>query len=215
MYAGENAYTKALFDTDQQLAQATFIRDHWVPEMKGQLSKAANGDLSALKTVARGLASESVAIEGVEFQDGLNPEEVKSISALLDHSKALSREQWKTAKTEKDVALKNAGWDQPAIASQVKSEQFNQVLHDWTTGQDVLTSAVAIEDDRIINIKNSLYASAEWPGSGAFHAAETNVFGTWPKRYGNWMILWLSTLVMMVALVILPKINFPGRPRRT
>ena len=215
MYAGENTYTKALFDTDQRLAQATFIRDHWVPEMKGQLSRAANGDQSALKTVARGLASESVTIEGVEFQDGLNPEEVTSIATMLDHSQALSREQWRTAKAEKDAALKNAGWDQPMVASQVKSEQFNQVLHDWTTGQDVLTSAVAIEDDHIINTKNALYDSADWPGFGHFHAAETNMGRTWPKRYGNWLVLWLSTIVMMIALATFPKISFPDRPPRT
>ena len=59
MYAADNAFTRPLYQAEQGMAQAEFLRDRWVPEMKSQLREAQKGEDAALKRVAKGCATQT------------------------------------------------------------------------------------------------------------------------------------------------------------
>lgn len=215
LYAADNAYTHALFNVDQDLAQARFMRDRWVPEMESHVEKAKDGQSASLKILARGFQSQGLSIPTGTFNRPSSEMDWALISSQLDQAKTAHRALWRKAKQEKDKTLQQLGWDQPETLAQIKSAQFNRVLHEWTTQKNALTSGVGLDRACIVNTKDALYSGAEWPGLGAFYSAQSRMGGEVPKRYANWAVLWSSTFILMIALAW-GKSGFTRvRPRRT
>lgn len=215
LYAADNAYTQALFDVDQDLAQARFMRDRWVPEMENHVEKAKDGQSASLKILAWGFQSQGFSIPKGTFNRPNSEIDWDLISSQLDQAKTAHRALWRKAKQEKDKTLQQLGWDQPETLAQIKSAQFNRVLHEWTTQKNALTAGVALDKAHIVNTKDALYSRAEWPGMGAFYSAQSWMGRTVAKRYANWTVLWSSTFILMIALA-LGKSGFTrARPRRT
>ncbi|MCH1576179.1 MAG: hypothetical protein L7S67_07875, partial [Flavobacteriales bacterium] len=133
----------------------------------------------------------------------------------LERYRQSQRSAWREAKTSKDEILHQKGWDDPAKGMAIKEAEFNQVLIDWTTQDQVLNKGIAVYNERIINTKDALYTQPSWPGNGAFHAAQTRIgSGVVPKSWGNWMVLWGATMGFIVALAFKNKVRLPGRSRQ-
>jgi len=215
MYAADNAFTAPLFDADRRIAEAEFLRDRWIPEVRRQLLRAQDGDESAIKLVARGVALHHLATPSVVFEDGLTPDEAGIINGALDLFKEDQRRAWRGAKADRDDLLVANGWDRAEPAKAIKQEEFNRVLLDWTTDADILSSGISVEGGDVLNTLDALYAIPDWPGAGSFHAAKAWLGMEVPKRVANWMVLWTSTLGMMLGLILLRKFRPQGRLRRT
>ena len=109
LYAAGNEVDAALFEVNQDLAEHSFRRDRWVPEMRNQTQAAAREDEQALRTVAKGLLELTGPSPAVVLEDGVNPEEVQRILDALDAEQALHRTAWKDAKAQKDHILEERG----------------------------------------------------------------------------------------------------------
>ena len=213
LYAADNGFAAPLYSSEREMAQAEFLRDRWNPEMTRQLQDASTGNLEAVKTVARGVSKAGLTVD-VTFENGLNQDDVKLITAALARHRAGQRAAWLTAKSNRDRILKELGWDAPEKAKGIKDAQFNQVLLDWTTGTDFLSTGLAIENHNIVNTMDALYALPDWPGRGPFHAAEAWIGRRIPKWTANWMVLWSATFAMMIGLIAVKRIRPQGRPRQ-
>ncbi len=219
LYAAETDYATAVFDFHKQLAEAAFRRDRWVPEMQRQLQAASQGDVQALSTVKQEwqtLFSRGALKVSATFKDGLDGIEFSALSDELESYRGQQRKAWRNAKQGLDDKLAALGWDKATTARPIKDAQFNQVLMDWTTKDQVINKGFAVDGDRIVNTRDALYAKPAAPGAGAYHSARSNVGGhEVPKRWGNWIVLWMATIAMMVGLSFRPSFRLPGRPRQT
>ena len=191
------------------------MRDRWVPEMENHVEKAKDGQSASLKILAWGFQSQGFSIPKGTFNRPNSEIDWDLISSQLDQAKTAHRALWRKAKQEKDKTLQQLGWDQPETLAQIKSAQFNRVLHEWTTQKNALTSGVALDKAHIVNTKDALYSRAEWPGMGAFYSAQSWMGGMVPKRYANWTVLWSSTFILMIALAWGKSGFTRARPQRT
>ena len=214
MYAADNAFTSPLFGADQDMAQAEFLRDRWVPEMKRQVDLAEDGNANAIAVLARGFQRHHLATS-IDVADGVNSEEALFLARQLDGFRNRQRDAWLKAKAERDSILNDQGWGNPASAKAIKQGELNHALEGWTTGADILSTGFALDYDDIHNTRDALYAHPQLPGSGPFHSARSWMGYVVPKWTANWTVLWISTLIMMAGLVIWGTLRPQGRPRRT
>lgn len=219
LYAAETEYASALYDKRSALAEATFRRDRWAPEMQRQLNAAHGGDPGSLKTTAKAwtaLFQQGDLRVSATFTDGIDTGEYAALTAELDHYKDTQRKAWRQAKNSLDQALSANGWDAPSVSKPIMRAQYNQVLMDWTTQDQVLNAGLAVEDNTIFNTRDALYAPPSPPAMGAFHAA-TSQWGTLqvPKRWSNWLVLWMATFLLMAGLAAKDVFRRRGRPRQT
>ncbi len=219
IYAAETEYAAALFDVNRSLAQASYLRDRWAPEMQRHLDAAFEGDNNALRIVAAewaGLVRKGEATLSVTFEDGLDAQEYAALSDALDSHREAQRQAWRSARGTMDATLQSTGWSDPKVGAPVKERTFNQVLMDWTTQDQILNQGIAVDGSRLRNTRDALYAEAEPPGFGPFHAARTRLFGQEvSKKIGNWTVMWGTTLVLMLMLAMKESFRLPGRLRRT
>lgn len=214
MYASDNAFSSPLFGAEQRMAKAEHLRDRWVPEMKRQLDRAQDGDATALVTVINGLGRYRLAPD-IDVSTGVNSEAALAILSQLDGFRTRQRDGWLLAKTERDSVLRAFGWDNPSSVKAIKEKELNHTLLNWTTRADVLSTGITLENNEIHNTKDALYAMPHWPGSGPFHAAQSWIGRVVPKRVANWMVLWTSTFIMILGLILWGNLRPQGRPRRT
>ena len=219
LYAAETEYEAALFGQHRKLAEASFRRDRWAPEMQRQLNAARDGDQGALKILAAGwkpLFDRGALTVTARFEDGLDSAEYEILTDALETYRSGQRKAWRLAKDELDAKLVSKGWDRAEAARPVKDTEFNQVLVDWTTQGQVISKGFALMQDRIVNTRDALYSQPANPGAGAFHAALSNWAGREvPKRWSNWLIMWTATLAIMATLSFRSAFRLPGRPRQT
>ena len=213
MYAADNAFTRPLYQAEQGMAQAEFLRDRWVPEMKSQLREAQKGEDAALKRVAKGCAAQGIPVDSVSFEDGVSASEAAFLTRGLNRFRDAQREAWRQWKSQRDDALIAQGWDAPEASKAIQDAEFNQVLLDWTTGADVLSAGIAVEEDDLLNSVDALYARADWPGLGTFYSAHSWMGITVSKRTANWTVLWLATFLLMAGLIFGEKVRRSDRPR--
>ena len=166
-----------------------FLRDRWVPEMKSQLREAQKGEAAALKRVAKGCAAQRIPVDSVSFEDGVSASEAAFLTRGLNRFRDAQRKAWRQRKSQRDDALIAQGWDAPEASKAIQNAEFNQVLLDWTTGADVLSAGIAVEDDDLLNSVDALYAPADWPGLGTFYSAHSWMGTTVSKRTANWTVL--------------------------
>ncbi len=213
MYAADNAFTRPLYQAEQGMAQAEFLRDRWVPEMKSQLREAQKGEAAALKRVAKGCAAQRIPVDSVSFEDGVSASEAAFLTRGLNRFRDAQRKAWRQRKSQRDDALIAQGWDAPEASKAIQNAEFNQVLLDWTTGADVLSAGIAVEEDDLLNSVDALYARADWPGLGTFYSAHSWMGTTVSKRTANWTVLWLATFLLMAGLIFGEKVRRSDRPR--
>ena len=208
-----------MFEVNRSLARASYLRDRWAPEMQRSLDDALGGDDGALRIVAaewKRMEGQLDAAASVTFEDGLVPQEHAALSAAIDHFRDIQRQSWRKARESKDNALQSTGWADPSVGGPVKERSFNQVLMDWTTQDQILNKGIAVDGVSLHNTRDALYADAQPPGRGPFHAARTRMFGQeFSKKWGNWGIMWVTTCLLMLVLAMKESIRTPGRPRRT
>ena len=218
LYSAETEYAAALLNANESLAQSAFLRDRWHPEMVRQITQAHQGNAEALRTVA---AEWNAVFErgdidvNARFEDGIDEAEMAILLDELEQYRQVQRNKWRASKNRKDDVLRKKGWDDPEKGKAIKEAQYNQVLIDWTTQDQVLNQGFSVYQNQIINTKDALYAAPEWPGLGAFHASKSR-FGqrVMPKSWGNWMVLWGTTLVFMLTLSLKNAFRLRGRFQR-
>ena len=219
LYSAETPYAAALLEANKALAQSSFRRDRWHHEMSRQINRAVQGDAEALRTVAaewNTLFNQSDVAVSVTFEDGIDGEEQGLLTAELEQFRESQRQAWRRAKSTKDQILQQNGWDDPVLGATIKEQQYNQVLIDWTTQDQLLNKGVAVHDYQIINTRDALYSAAGWPGYGAFHASKVVLGGkTVPKSRGNWAVLWTTTFAFILTLSLKNAFRLPGQSRRT
>ena len=187
--------------------------------MLRQLNAAHDGDQDALQILAAGwkpLFDKGELSVTARFEDGLDAAEYNVLMDALETYRAGQRKSWRLAKDELDSKLISMGWDQAEKARPVKEAEFNQVLMDWTTQGQVISKGFALMQDRIVNTRDALYAQPANPGAGAYHAALSNWAGrVVPKRWSNWLVMWVATMAIMATLSFWTAFRLPGRPRQT
>ena len=213
MYAADNAFTRPLYTAEQGMAQAEFLRDRWVPEMKSQLREAQKGEEAALKRVAKGCATHGIPVDSVTFENGISASEAAVLTRGLYRFRDAQRKAWRQWKSQRDDALIAQGWDAPEASKAIQDAEFNQVLLDWTTGADVLSAGIAVEGDDLLNSVDALYARPDWPGLGTFYSAQSWMGTTVTKRTANWTVLWLAIFLLMAGLIFGERIRRSDRPR--
>lgn len=219
LYAAESKYEAALFSEHQSLAAASYRRDRWAPEIQRRLNAAQAGDVDALALVAHEWNAFYKMGElkvNVAFEDGLDEVEYAALSQELEQYRDRMRQAWRAARQALDAQMQAQGWDDPKVVTRIKSDQHNQNLMDWTTQDNVLNQGITRSGNALINTRDALYAEAQGPGLGAFHAAQSK-WGGWiiPKRWSNWGVMWLATLLMMAGLIWSPSIKPRGRLPQT
>ncbi len=218
LFAAETPYSKALHESNATLARSSFLRDRWHPEMLRQLDRAHQGDESALRTTAsewNTLYERGELAISIPFEDGIDSTEKALLTEELQQYREIQRQAWRNAKSRKDQVLQQKGWDDPVLGAAVKDRQYNQVLIDWTTQDQMLNSGIAVHNNKIINTRDALYAGSLWPGMGAFHAAETRIGPrSYSKSGGNWMVLWGTTFIFILALALKNAFRPQGRSPR-
>lgn len=219
LYTAQTDYGEALLKANGALAQSAFRRDRWCPEMQRQINRAHQGDGAALRTVASEwstLLKHGEVNVTATFEDGIDDTEMLLLLEELELYRKAQRQSWRFAKTAKDKVLEENGWDDPVKSLAIKESEYNQVLIDWTTQDQVLNKGVTVYSNSIVNTKDALYAPASFLGCGAFHAAQTRIgHRILPKSWGNWLVLWGTTLAFIVALASKNLLRLPGRSRRT
>ena len=219
LYSAETSYSAALLASNADLAQAAFRRDRWCPEMRRQIEQAHAGSEAALRTVAsewNALVESGGVTVTATFEDGIDNTELPLLLNELDLYRQSQRQAWRTAKSRKDEVLRINGWDDPATGLALKEAQFNEVLMDWTTQDQVFNEGLALHNSNIVNTRDALYAPPSWPGMGAFHAAQTRIGRMiLPKSWGNWIVLWGTTFLFMVVLAFKNQFRLQGRSRQT
>ena len=131
----------------------------------------------------------------------------------LNRFRDAQRKAWRQRKSQRDDALIAQGWDDPEASKAIQDAEFNQVLLDWTTGADVLSAGIAVEEDDLLNSVDALYARADWPGLGTFYSAHSWMGTTVSKRTANWTVLWLATFLLMAGSIFGEKVRRSDRPR--
>ncbi|MDG2425060.1 MAG: ATP-binding cassette domain-containing protein [Flavobacteriales bacterium] len=208
--AANNAFDRAVFNWDVQIAEAEFYRDRWVPEMRNQIEQAQiEQNQGIVGEATRCVSTEFNRLEKrtqrsaeVDASDGLDADEAGLLLELLNSTLNLERRGWLQAKKSRDTALKALGLDDVQRTAHLSSTHHNEELERWVTGTQSLSAGWIQEGHRIVNTRDALYQVGHWPGADRpFYAAKKTVLGVSISTFWyNIAVLWTVALALFITL---------------
>jgi len=215
----ENDYEELFYDFDQQMSDANFKKNFWIPEMKAKVGKfkeflrnkeeAKEEDIASdLKTVRHEVAKENKINDALSFDEldqftaeGLNKELLEDFSTYLTTLNNLYVRQWNYNSDEKDrVIREHQKTDEEKAAFNALRNNFeNESLSDLVTNKNEFNQITEYDGeliqraDPVLNIPDGFRSH--------FYAPKKLVFGKYySTKQVNIIVLWLMSLGLAISL---------------
>ena len=215
----ENDYEKLFYEFDQQMSDANFKKNFWIPEMKAKVGKfkeylrnKADANVediqSDFNTVRHEVAKENQINDAITFDDldqftaeGLNADLLDDFSTYLTTLNKLYVRQWNYNSDEKDrVIREHQKTDEEKVAfNDLRNNFENESLSDLVTNKNEFNQITEYDGeliqraDPIFNIPDGFRSH--------FYAPKKLVFGKYySTKQVNIIVLWLMSLVLAISL---------------
>jgi len=215
----ENDYEKLFYEFDQQMSDANFKKNFWIPEMKAKVGKfkeylrnkadAYVEDIqSDFNTVRHEVAKENQINDAITFDDldqftaeGLNADLLDDFSTYLTTLNKLYVRQWNYNSDEKDRVIREHQKtdEEKAAFNDLRNNFENESLSDLVTNKNEFNQITEYDGeliqraDPIFNIPDGFRSH--------FYAPKKLVFGKYySTKQVNIIVLWLMSLVLAISL---------------
>ena len=215
----ENDYEKLFYDYDQQMSDANFKKNFWIPEMKAKVGKfkeylrnKESADIQDLtsdfKTVRGEVSKENKFNDAITFDeldqftlDGINQELLDDFSTYLTTLNKLYVRQWNYNIDEKDrVIREHQKTDEEKTAfNNLRNNFENESLSDLVTNKNEFNQITEYDGeliqraDPVFNIPDGFRSH--------FYAPKKLVFGKYySTKQVNVLVLWLMSIALAISL---------------
>jgi len=214
-----NEYEKLFFDFDQQMSEANFKKNFWIPAIKAKIGKFIefnkdNGDYSKeeierdLITVRQELAKQNSEGLPIEFEnperftiDNLNQDLIDELSTYLATINKLYIRQYNANSDAKDQLIRELQSDNASkeAFNTLRNDYENESLTDLVTNKNEFNQ-VTEYDGKLIQRADPVFNIPEGFRSH-FYAPSKMVFGkSVSTKNVNVMVLWIMSIVLAVTL---------------
>jgi ABC-type multidrug transport system ATPase subunit len=215
----ENDYEKLFYQFDQQMSDANFKKNFWVPELKGKVGRfkeyLRNPDAFDLEQIEADLllvrnevAKENEINDAVTFDDldqftasGLNHDLLDDFSTYLATVNKLYIRQWNYNSDEKDRIIREqqTSDDAKEAFNKLRNDFENESLSDLVTNKNEFNQITEYDGeliqraDPVFNIPDGFRAH--------FYAPMKKMFGRYYSTMQvNLIVLWLMSLGLAISL---------------
>ncbi len=215
----ENDYEKLFYDYDQQMSDANFKKNFWIPEMKAKVGKfkeylrnKESADIQDLtsdfKTVRGEVSKENKFNDAITFDEldqftlgGINQELLEDFSTYLTTLNKLYVRQWNNNSDEKDrVIREHQKTDEEKTAfNNLRNNFENESLSDLVTNKNEFNQITEYDGeliqraDPVFNIPDGFRSH--------FYAPKKLVFGKYySTKQVNVLVLWLMSIALAISL---------------
>lgn len=215
----ENEYEKLFYDFDQQMSEANFKKNFWIPALKAKVGKLTNWlkDKNAypteeieadLETVRNELEKQNRSDMGYDFEridemttGKLSQELIGEFSMYLSTLNKLYIKQYNHNSDMKDQLIREQQ------ADEASKERFNQLRNDYENESlsDLVTNKTEFNqiteyDGMLIQRADPVFHVPEGSGSH-FYAPKKKLFGRYYETKNfNLIILWFMSILLAITL---------------
>lgn len=215
----ENEYEKLFYEYDQQMSEANYKKNFWVPRLKAKVGKLNNWlkDNTThdqeeierdLEVIRNEMAKENDAAHGLTFDiidkfttENLDAESVEEFSLHLSTLKKIYIKQFNANSTLKDkavMALQTTEEEKERYTSLVNDYE-NESLSDLVTNKTDFNQ-ITEYDGHLIQRADPVFHVPTESGSH-FYAPSKLMFGKrMTTKSANILVLWLMSVALMITL---------------
>jgi ABC transport system ATP-binding/permease protein len=214
-----NEYQKLFFDYDQQMSEANFKKNFWIPAIKAKIGKFIefnkdNGDYTSeeierdLITVRQELAKQNLEGLPIEFDnperftiENLNQDLIDELSTYLATINKLYIRQYNANSDAKDQLIRELQSDEASkeAFNTLRNDYENESLTDLVTNKNEFNQ-VTEYDGKLIQRADPVFNIPDGFRSH-FYAPSKMVFGkSVSTKNVNVMVLWLMCVVLAITL---------------
>lgn len=215
----ENEYQKLFYDFDQQMSEANFKKNFWIPALKAKIgtiknwlkdkSKSTDEEIANdLSTLRNELNKENELFEDLTFDsiDELNVENVteETMEEVSLHLSTLNKvyiRQYNANSDQKDAIIRerqSTEEDKKAF-NQLRDEYENESLSDLVTNKTEFNQ-ISEYDGELIQRADPVYNIPRGNGSH-FYTPVKKFFGqVYSTKTANVAVLWFMSILLMISL---------------
>ncbi|MDP4845535.1 MAG: ATP-binding cassette domain-containing protein [Salibacteraceae bacterium] len=214
-----NEYEKLFFDFDQQMSEANFKKNFWIPAIKAKIGKFIefNKDKESytreeierdLTTVRQELAKQNLEGLPIEFDnperftiDNLNQDLTDELSTYLATINKLYIRQYNANSDAKDQMIRDLQSDEKSkeAFNTLRNDYENESLSDLVTNKNEFNQ-VTEYDGKLIQRADPVFNIPDGFRSH-FYAPSKQVFGkSVSTKNVNVMVLWLMCIMLAITL---------------
>ena len=215
----ENEYQKLFYDFDQQMSEANFKKNFWIPALKAKIgtiknwlkdkSKSTDEEIANdLSTLRNELNKENELFEDLTFDsiDELNVENVteETMEEVSLHLSTLNKvyiRQYNANSDQKDAIIRerqSTEEDKKAF-NQLRDEYENESLSDLVTNKTEFNQ-ISEYDGELIQRADPVYNIPRGNGSH-FYTPVKKFFGqVYSTKSANVAVLWFISILLMISL---------------
>lgn len=215
----ENEYQKLFYDFDQQMSEANFKKNFWIPALKAKIgtiknwlkdkSKSTDEEIANdLSTLRNELNKENELFEDLTFDsiDELNVENVteETMEEVSLHLSTLNKvyiRQYNANSDQKDAIIRerqSTEEDKKAF-NQLRDEYENESLSDLVTNKTEFNQ-ISEYDGELIQRADPVYNIPRVNGSH-FYTPVKKFFGqVYSTKTANVAVLWFMSILLMISL---------------
>lgn len=215
----ENEYQKLFYDFDQQMSEANFKKNFWIPALKAKIgtiknwlkdkSKSTDEEIANdLSTLRNELNKENELFEDLTFDsiDELNIENVteETMEEVSLHLSTLNKvyiRQYNANSDQKDAIIRerqSTEEDKKAF-NQLRDEYENESLSDLVTNKTEFNQ-ISEYDGELIQRADPVYNIPRGNGSH-FYTPVKKFFGqVYSTKTANVAVLWFMSILLMISL---------------
>lgn len=214
-----NEYEKLFFDFDQQMSEANFKKNFWIPAIKAKIGKFIEFNKNNksytreeierdLTTVRQELAQQNKEGLAIEFDnperftvDNLNQDLIDELSTYLATINKLYIKQYNANSDAKDQMIRDLQIDEKSkeAFNTLRNDYENESLSDLVTNKNEFNQ-VTEYDGKLIQRADPVFNIPDGFRSH-FYAPSKMVFGkSVSTKNVNVMVLWLMCLMLAITL---------------
>ncbi|MEX2597703.1 MAG: ATP-binding cassette domain-containing protein [Salibacteraceae bacterium] len=215
----ENDYESMFYDYDQQMSDANFKKNFWIPELKGKVGrlkeylrnkeKFTDRQIeSDLLTIRNEVSEENKINDAMTFDqldeftlDGINGELLDDFTTYLTTLNKLYVRQWNYNSDEKDRIIREnqqSEEDKKAF-NDLRNNNENESLSDLVTNKNEFNQ-ITEYDHQLIQRADPVFNIPDGFRSH-FYAPKKKVFGKYyDTKQVNISVLWLMSVLLMITL---------------
>ena len=215
----ENDYEQLFYDYDQQMSDANFKKNFWIPELKGKVGRfkeyLRNPDSFTkeqieedLRLIRNEIAEENRINAAITYDEldqftleGLNNDLLNDFSTYLATVNKLYVRQWNYNSDEKDRVIREHQTSDEAkeAFNELRNDYENESLSDLVTNKNEFNQITEYDAqliqraDPVFNIPNGFRAH--------FYAPMKRLFGKYYSTMKvNIIVLWMMSLLLAITL---------------
>ncbi|MEZ4721919.1 MAG: ATP-binding cassette domain-containing protein [Flavobacteriales bacterium] len=216
----ENEYEKLFYDYDQQMSEANFKKNFWIPALKAKVGKLSNWlkDNSAytdeeiesdFETIINEVSKQNSNDIGITFDDldrfsieSFDQETLDEFNLYLGTLNKLYIKQYNFNSDEKDAIIRDLQEDEEAkeAFNQLRNDYENESLSDMVTNKTEFNQ-ITEYDGELIQRADPVFHIPDGIGSH-FYAPKKHLLGLglMSTKMVNIIMLWFMSAVMAITL---------------